>query len=340
MPGIALARRAARGRPPPLRSVLGGREEAALVEDAHPGAIATAWRAVVLLLIFLPVLLLAPIALLVAPFRSHVWFWLVKSSLARAGTAFIKWGQWAATRPDMFPERLCAALSELHSAAPVHSFAYTKREVEAALGAPIDDMFETFDHEPLASGSIAQIHNATLRAGEGVHPRDRAVAVKVRHPRVVERIVTDFTLMRVLAEASARVPFLAWLNLRQSVAQFSGTMVAQTRLDIEGEHLRRFGWNFGDRSWHDTGFPRVVEPRRVKPSRAVLVESLERGTLVSKLVTRQSLGLGGEALERDLAHFIVSRGEDVYLKMLLADNLMHADLHPGNLLLDSPPHAS
>jgi len=324
---IVLGKKVARGMPPPLRTVLGAREEAALVDETPPGVVALMFRALALLLLFLPVMLTAPIAALLGPFRRRVWFWLVTKVLASAGTAFIKWGQWAAVRPDMFPERLCAELGELHSKAPAHSFRHSKTEVEAALGAPLDEVFERFDPRPLASGSIAQVHRATLKG--------REVAVKVRHPHVVSRIVTDFTLMRLVAEASAKVPGLSYLNLKASVGQFSETMVAQTRLDIEGEHLDRFNWNFGTASWSDCAFPRTVRPRGIPPSKAVLVESFEPGELVSTYTVSTP---GGERakLGRSLSHFIVSRGEDLYLKMLLVDNLMHADLHPGNILLEAP----
>ena len=155
--GVALARRASRGPPPPLRSVIGGRAEAALVEEAPPSLLALIIRALHLLLIFLPGLLTAPLAVLpISPIR-RVWFWIVRISLARAGTAFIKWGQWAACRPDMFPERLCAELAELHSNAPVHSFGHTRREVEASFNCTLEEIFQTFDKKPLASGSIAQV---------------------------------------------------------------------------------------------------------------------------------------------------------------------------------------
>jgi len=71
-------------------------------------------------------------------------------------------------------------------------------------------------------------------------------------------------------------------------------------------------------------------------SRAVLIESFEDGELVSKYTIQRMLNLDSQdapPLSRLLSHFVVSRGEDVYLKMLLVDNLMHADLHPGNILL-------
>ena len=309
-----------------MRSVIGGREEAALVDEAAPNGFAIFARGLALLLIFLPVLLSAPLAWLIRPFRTAIWFKLVKASLASAGTAFIKWGQWASVRPDMFPEALCGALAELHSQAPEHPFEHSRREVEASFGTSLEEVFDGFEQKPVASGSIAQVHRATL---EG-----RPVAVKVRHPHVVRRIVTDFTLMRMLADLSGFL--LPGLNLKQSVEQFSGTMVAQTRLDIEGEHLERFCWNFGTRAWRDCAFPKVLRPKRVAPTRAVLVETFEPGELVSKYTVEKTLGLeSGQQLPEDLAHFIVSRGEDTYLKMLLVDNLMHADLHPGNILLDT-----
>ena len=130
--------------------------------------------------------------------------------------------------------------------------------------APLDEVFESFDPAPIASGSIAQIHRATLHR--------REVAVKVRHPRVVSRIVTDFTLMRLAAEVSSRVPGLSYLNLKASVGQFSETMVAQTRLDIEAEHIRRFGWNFGGTAYRDVRFPEaILATRSVRAAAAQFV---------------------------------------------------------------------
>ena len=77
----------------------------------------------------------------------------------------------------------------------------------------------------------------------------------------------------------------------------------------------------GGRGWSAIGFPRPIFS-----SRAVLVESFEEGELVSKYTLQRALGMGGIALDTHKAHFVVSRGEDLYLKMLLVDNLMHGQL--------------
>jgi aarF domain-containing kinase len=78
--------------------------------------------------------------------------------------AFIKWGQWAATRPDLFPGDLCAELARLHTGAPRHGFGHTRAAVEGAFRRPLAELFDEFDAAPVASGSIAQVHRAVLSA--------------------------------------------------------------------------------------------------------------------------------------------------------------------------------
>lgn len=93
-------------------------------------------------------------------------------SLGQSGAAFIKWGQWSSVRPDMFPQALCDVLKRLHAGAPVHAWEYTRAQVEAAVGAPIEKRFDSFNPVPIASGSIAQVYSAFL---DGRH-----VAVKAK----------------------------------------------------------------------------------------------------------------------------------------------------------------
>jgi len=254
-----------------------------------------------------------------------IWYKLVTWTLARGGAAWIKWAQWASTRPDILPEALCAQLATLQTQAPAHSFAYTRREVERAFEQPLETVFARFDPEPVASGSIAQVHFARLG--------DKDVAVKVRHPNVAERLSIDFRIMKRAAELVALVPGLGWLNLKQSVEAFSHTMTGQTWLDIEANHLALFNLNFKD--WSDVRFPQPL-----MATESVLVETFEQGRLVSDftgLVSEPRQGGAILRLPEDVAHFVVTRGEDLYLKMLLTDGLMHADLHPGNILVEYDP---
>jgi aarF domain-containing kinase len=215
----------------------------------------------------------------------------------------------------MFPEELCRALSKLQADAPTHSYSYTKTQIEKELGVPILSFFDSFETNPIASGSIAQIYKAILN--------NRIVAVKVRHPNVEQQIKIDFDLMNLLALFIESLPGLSWINLSESMAQFSKTIASQVNLDIEGKNLRQFNKNFY--YWKDTSFP---EP--IVLTNSVLIETYLHGDNTLK-ITNIIKNQRSDYL--DLAHFIVSKGTDIYLKMLLNDNLMHADLHPGNILI-------
>ncbi|XP_010927618.1 uncharacterized protein [Elaeis guineensis] len=279
-------------------------------------------RAVYLAILFSPMMVMAPFAESFGMQYRKTWLHLVHRTLERAGPAFIKWGQWAATRPDLFPGDLCAELTKLHSKAPAHSFAYTKKIVEKAFSRKLTDVFENFEEEPVASGSVAQVHRAFLRFRyPGQQVKRVVVAVKVRHPGVGESIRRDFTIINVLAKISMFIPALKWLRLDESVQQFAVFMMSQVDLAREAAHLSRFIYNF--RRWKDVSFPKPLYPL-VHP--AVLVETYEHGESVSHYVDELE---GHDRLKSALAHI----GTHALLKMLLVDNFVHADMHPGNILV-------
>ena len=171
------------------------------------------------------------------------------------------------------------------------------------------------------------------------------MAVKVRHPGVELQIKLDFIIMKAAAAALETALGLAWLNLSESLAQFSHTIAAQTSLDVEGGHLWQLNHNF--RHWKDVSFPRPV-----LITSGVLVESWEWGQIAGsflkqyvartakcvKTASKHSSSSSGRSYDNlefvncvqpdevRTAFFLVTRGEDLYLKMLFQDNLMHADL--------------
>jgi aarF domain-containing kinase len=290
-----------------------GREEHN--EITTPSIKSIVLRFIYLIWIFLPTFLTSLFAYMSSAFRDMIWYNLLTNSMANSGAAFVKWSQWASTRPDVFPEKLCSVLSKLQANAPIHSYAYTKYLIEKELKTPINLVFNEFNVEPIASGSIAQVYKAKLNNIE--------VAVKVRHPNVKENIELDFIIMKVVARYIESIPGLEWLHLSDSLTQFSATISSQTSLDVEGKHLVLFNRNF--RNWKNTKFPK---PYILTDS--VLVESWETGVSVAKYATKNHKNKD----YYNIGHFVVTRGEDIYLKMLLQDNLMHADLHPGNILVN------
>lgn len=280
------------------------------------------FRAIYLAILFSPCIAMAPFADILGIQFRQTWLRVVHLTLEKAGPAFIKWGQWAATRPDLFPRDLCNELTKLHTKAPAHSFAFTKKTIEKAFGRRLFEIFEKFEEEPIASGSVAQVHRATLKyryPGQQIKPM--VVAVKVRHPGVGEAIRRDFTLINLVAKISNFMPTLKWLRLDESVRQFAVFMMSQVDLAREAAHLSRFIYNF--RSWKDVSFPRPLYPL-VHP--AVLVETYEQGESVLHFVDELE---GHEPIKSALAHI----GTHALLKMLLVDNFIHADMHPGNILV-------
>lgn len=302
-------------------------------------------RGVFLFFLFIPMLVTAPV-LLSDRYRDS-WLRLMIWTIEHAGPAFIKWGQWAATRPDLFAPDVCSALAGLQTNAPSHSFEHTRRTVETAFGLPLDQLFEEFEEAPVASGSIAQVHRAVLtplasqmaqRVGGysllgGIIPLPSrpskreaatfadgaAVAVKVRHPGVTELMEKDFALMRRGAALIGALPGGSGPQLKESLMQFGAPMREQLDLKAEAAALSRFAENF--KWWNGVRFPLPAAPPLVTSD--VLVESFEEGDHISSY-----LGTDG-AHNKRLAYL----GMTCYLKMLLRDNFIHADLHPGNILV-------
>ena len=242
---------------------------------------------------------------------------------------------------------MCLVLSSLQSDAPRDDFATTRRTVEAAFGVPLEAVFESFEEEPVASGSIAQVHRATLRprhaalaaggklaaasvsrggARDAYPERGEVVAVKVRHPDVATLIARDFAILRVLAEVTGAMPGLAWMRLDESVRQFREPLFEQVDLTREADNLRLFNANFA--KWRNVSFPKPIEPL-VKPE--VLVETFEEGTSITQFLATDDVHV-----RRGIADI----GCKALLKMMLADNFVHADLHPGNILVRLDPPRS
>lgn len=323
-------------------------------------------RGIFLFCLFLPVLASSPALLIEKEVYRQAWLDLLLWTMEGAGPAFIKWGQWAATRPDLFPADICSTLEKLQTKAPQHSYAATVSAVETAFGQSIEHLFSEFDCVPVASGSIAQVHRAvlskegakqaTVKQPLGLLPlpsrkkRDRGnvplmvaagsgdphtfrtgaeVAVKVRHPGVDDLMERDFTLMNRAATILENLPFVnSGPQLKESLMQFGAPMREQLDLRAEAAHLAKFGANF---KWYSgIRFPRPAAAPLVAED--VLVESFEKGDHISTYIgadTPHNKRLAGLGL-------------GCYLKMLLKDNFIHADLHPGNILvrLESPKPGS
>ena len=117
----------------------------------------------------------------------------LRLALEELGPIFVKFGQLLSTRPDLVPEDLCTELAKLQDAVPPFSSALFIQTVEEALNGPVDDLFASFDENPLASASIAQVHAAITLDG-------RDVVVKAVRPGIQKTIREDLALLFTLAK--------------------------------------------------------------------------------------------------------------------------------------------
>lgn len=241
-------------------------------------------------------------------------------------------------------------MSSLHSNAPAHSFQATKDTIVKAFnGLPFEEIFEEFDEKPLGVGAIAQVYKARIRPElalpenlEASHePRNlRAkvrknvdvlvkstpertpssyVAVKVLHPGVYRVVRRDLKIMNFFAQAINVIPTMEWLSLPNEVDKFGEMMRLQLDLRIEGTNLSILRNHFRERT--TAWFP---YPYTEYTTREVLVEEFAQGIPLSAF-----LECGGGVFQQEIAH----EGLDAFLHMVLIDNFVHADLHPGNIMV-------
>lgn len=278
------------------------------------------------------------------------WYNFLVQAMEWAGPAFIKLGQWAASRSDIFPNEMCETMSKLHSDAPAHSMRVTRATVEAAFGGRrFDDIFDEFQEQPLGVGAIAQVYKAKLKPNlaaltdEDINSEPKAltdnvkhhvntvlksspgrvpstyVAVKVLHPHVERTVRRDLKIMGFFASALNAIPTIEWLSLPDEVEQFGEMMKLQLDLRIEAANLAKFRQNFKDRS--TAWFP---YPYTDFTTRNVLIEEFAQGIPLADFMEN-----GGGVFQ----HEIADEGLDAFLRMLLLDNFVHADLHPGNIMV-------
>ncbi|XWW98534.1 hypothetical protein V2A60_006534 [Cordyceps javanica] len=277
------------------------------------------------------------------------WYGFLVKAMELAGPAFIKLGQWAASRSDIFPNELCDTMSKLHSNAPAHSMRVTRATLEAAFGGrPFEDIFDEFDEKPLGVGAIAQVYKAKLKPdlaspadsdivmskhiAENVKHHVKTVlmsspsrvpstyvAIKVLHPHVERTVRRDLRIMGFFASILNAVPTMEWLSLPGEVEQFGEMMKLQLDLRIEAANLATFRQNFKDRS--TAWFP---YPYTDFTTRNVLIEEFAQGIPLADFMEN-----GGGVFQHDIA----DEGLDAFLRMLLLDNFVHADLHPGNIMV-------
>jgi ubiquinone biosynthesis protein len=246
----------------------------------------------------------------------------LRMALERLGPIFVKFGQVLSTRRDLLPADIADELARLQDRVPPFDSSVAMATVERAFGRPVDTIFASFEREPVASASIAQVHFATLKDRHG-HTRD--VAVKVLRPGMLNVIEKDLSLMRMMA---GLVGFLSKegrrLKPREVVAEFSkylhdeldlvreAAAAAQLRRNMEGLNLVLIP----EMLW-DYCHPEVIVMERMV------------GVPISQVDRLRKAGVNIPQLARD--------GVTIFFTQVFRDGFFHADMHPGNIQVSIEP---
>jgi ubiquinone biosynthesis protein len=238
----------------------------------------------------------------------------MRDAAVELGTTFVKFGQMLSLRPDVVGAEVASELEKLQGSVPPDPPAVARRILIDELGAPPEESFATFEAEALGSGSVAQVHAATLHDGT-------AVVVKVLHDGVEHRVGEDLELMRALAQYLERHdPELARYRPTTLVSEFDKMMRGAIDMGQERSNLQRFIANFAAE-------PDVVIPTPYPQCSTSRVLTMGRLT-GEPLADRARLEAAGWDVDA-----LVRRATEIYLEMIFRDSLFHADPHPGNFML-------
>jgi ubiquinone biosynthesis protein len=236
----------------------------------------------------------------------------LRRACERLGPIFVKFGQVLSTRRDLLPLDVADELAGLQDRVPPFPAAEARRLVEKAYRRPLDEVFVSFEAEPVASASIAQVHFATLKGG-------REVAVKVLRPGMLDVIEDDLTLLHTLARWVERLSVDGKrLKPREVVSEFDTYLHDELDLVREAANAAQLRRNM-------SGLNLVLVPEMVWDlcTPTVLVMERMKGVPISQRQRLHDAGVDIRKLARD--------GVTIFFTQVFRDGFFHADMHPGNI---------
>lgn len=238
----------------------------------------------------------------------------IRRALEELGPIFVKFGQCLSTRSDLLPKDILEELGKLQDQVPPFCGKQARKMIEQSIGLSIEEAFQTFDETPLASASIAQVHQATLKEGN-------EVVVKVLRPNIRKKIVCDLALLKKLAHWTEHY----WHAGRQFkpkalVAEFERTLLDELDLMREAANASQLRRNFSNGSQL---YVPLVFWQYCKQD--VLVIERIHGIPIHQQTLLQQQGFD----LKQLAELTI----EIFFTQVFRDRYFHADMHPGNIFV-------
>lgn len=246
----------------------------------------------------------------------------LRCALEKLGPVFVKFGQLLSTRADLLPADIVSELTLLQDRVPPFDSKQAIQLIEKALKHPVSEIFVSFEQEPVASASIAQVYFATLRMPDG---NVQEVAVKVLRPGMKAIINQDVALMRWLARCIERL-FVDGRRLRPNdvVDEFDRTLHDELDLLREAANASQIRRNL-----QDLQLLLVPEMYWDYCTTNVIVMERMKGVPINQVEVLRNAGVDIPKLARD--------GVTIFFTQVFRDGIFHADMHPGNIQVSLEP---
>lgn len=235
------------------------------------------------------------------------------------GPTFVKIGQMLSSRPDMLPAPYCKELEKLRVEAEPMPIEQVRAVLEEELDAPIDEVFSSFEEQPLGSASIAQVHAAVLQPEAG-ETAGKAVAVKIQRPGIYETMARDIALLQRAAKMLKPIPIGEVVDLSMVLEEIWAVTQEEMDFRTEARNAAQFAANAKDIAW--VSCPAVYSAYTT--ARLLVMERVD-GIPIDAISALDATGYDRSEIGRKLAGH--------YVRQVLDDGFFHADPHSGNLVI-------
>lgn len=238
----------------------------------------------------------------------------LRTALEQLGPTFVKLGQIASGRRDLVPAEIAEELEKLQDHVVAFPFKDVRRIVEQQLEGTLEELFQEFEEEPLASASIGQVHRARLISGD-------LVAVKVQRPNIQQQVETDLAILHDLAGfLEKNTGWAKAYHLRDLIYEFSHSLREELDYQLEARNAERIGRQFEKVA--EIQVPRVYDEYS---TRVLLTTELITGIKVSNIKQLDEEGYDRQILAQRIA--------DSMLSQVMEHGFFHGDPHPGNIFI-------
>jgi predicted unusual protein kinase regulating ubiquinone biosynthesis (AarF/ABC1/UbiB family) len=246
---------------------------------------------------------------------------VLKKILVELGPFYVKLGQLLSTRPDLLPANYIEALTALQAQVPPVAWTDIEIVITEQLAKPIEQVFKYINPQPIAAGSIGQIHRATLLSGE-------EVAIKVLRPGIEKIVAQDSALIKVIADLVALTEFGQSYDVVDLAEEFIKAVNAELDFTQEGHYTDQLRYNLTQSRWSEP--KQLVIPKiywHLTNSRLLVLEWLEGKQILEADVSRPATEQAISQRKTEITRILFRS----FFQQIYIDGFFHADPHPGNI---------